>query len=371
MTVLVTGAAGFLGSHVTDLLLASGERPRVLIRPGDGRGPLEAAGADIYTGDIGDRATIGAALRGVDRVLHCAARTGPWGPAADYERTNVRGLETLVTAALAAGVRRVVHVSSITVHGNDVGGQADETAPLREEPNPYSRSKVAGERLLERLIRDQGAPVTIVRPGWIYGPRDTASFARLARMIERGQMIMFGRGTNHLPLIYARDAARGVLLASAADGAEGRPYLLVNDEPVTQRDFLRAIAAGLGAPAPTRHLPYRLATLAGAIAEDLGRLAGRRQPPSVMRYGIQLLGGENRFIISRSRRELGFSPHVDLAEGVRRSVEWYLGASRAAERAAVHQRADGRGAAWTEERGTSDEGRRRLKAPRRGAGDTA
>jgi len=334
MTVLVTGAAGFLGSHVTDLLLASGERPRVLIRPGDGRGPLEAAGADIYTGDIGDRATIGAALRGVDRVLHCAARTGPWGPAADYERTNVRGLETLVTAALAAGVRRVVHVSSITVHGNDVGGQADETAPLREEPNPYSRSKVAGERLLERLIRDQ--------------------FARLARMIERGQMIMFGRGTNHLPLIYARDAARGVVLASAANGAEGRPYLLVNDEPVTQRDFLRAIAAGLGAPAPTRHLPYRLATLAGAIAEDLGRLAGRRQPPPVMRYGIQLLGGENRFIISRSRRELGFSPHVDLAEGVRHSVEWYLGASRAAERAAVHQRADGR-----------------IEAPRRGAGDTA
>ncbi len=275
----------------------------------------------------------------MDRVLHCAARTGPWGPVTEYERTNVRGLETLVRTALAEGVRRIVHVSSITVHGNDVGGQADETAPLREEPNPYSRSKVAGERLLIRLIRNQGAPVTIVRPGWIYGPRDTASFARFARMIEQGQMIMFGRGTNHLPLIYARDAAHGVLLASAADGAEGRAYLLVNDEPVTQRDFLRAIAARLGAPAPTRHVPYRLGMLAGAVAEDLWRLAGRRRPPPVTRYGIALLGGENRFTICRSRRELGFSPQVDLAEGVRRSVEWYLGASRAAERAAVHQRA--------------------------------
>ena len=335
MTILVTGAAGFLGSHVTDLLLERGEHPRVLIRPGDYREALETAGADVYTGDICDRATIGAALRGVDRVLHCAARTGPWGPAAEYERTNVRGLETLVETALAEGVRRVVHVSSITVHGNDVGGQADESAPLREEPNPYSRSKVAGERLLERLIRDRGAPVTIVRPGWIYGPRDTASFARFARMIERGQMIMVGRGTNHLPLIYARDAAQGVLLASAVAGAEGRRYLLVNDEAVTQRDFLRAIAARLGVAAPTRYIPYRLGRLAGAFAEDLGRLVGRRQPPPVTRYGIALLGGENRFIISRSRRELGFSPQVDLAEGVRGSVEWYLGAFRAAESSAV------------------------------------
>ena len=213
MTVLVTGAAGFLGSHVTDLLLAGGDRPRVLIRPGDSLGSLAEADLDVCWADINDRAAVATALRGVDRVLHCAARTGPWGPASEYQRTNVRGLENLVRAAIAGGVRRVVHVSSITVHGNDVGGEADESAPLRAEPNPYSRSKVAGEQLLARMIRDEGAPVTIVRPGWIYGPRDTASFARLAHMIEKGQMIMVGPGTNHLPLIYVRDAAAGVVLA--------------------------------------------------------------------------------------------------------------------------------------------------------------
>ena len=107
----------------------------------------------------------------------------------------MRGLETLVRTALAAGVRRLVHVSSATVHGIDVHGAADEDAPLREEPNPYSRSKVAGERLLERMIRDERAPVTIVRPGWIYGPRDTASFGRIARMIDEGKMVMAGIGS--------------------------------------------------------------------------------------------------------------------------------------------------------------------------------
>jgi len=330
MTVLVTGAVGFLGSHLTDLLLASGERPRVLVRPGENASALRDAAVDIHWGDIGDRAALEAALNGVDRVLHCAARTGPWGPDAEYERTNVRALETLVRTALAAGARRLVHVSSITVHGNDVRGAADEGAPFREEPNPYSRSKLAGERLLERLIREEGAPVTIVRPGWIYGPRDGASFARLARTIEKGQMIMIGAGDNHLPLIYARDAAQGVLLASEADHAAGRSYLLVNDEPVTQRDFIGAIAAELGAPTPTRHIPYTLGLMVGAAAENLGRWARRRRPPPVMRYGIQLLGGDNRFIIARARQELGFAPLVDLAEGVRRSVEWYRGTCRVA-----------------------------------------
>jgi nucleoside-diphosphate-sugar epimerase len=323
MTVLVTGAAGFLGSHVTDLLLARGERPRALVRPGEDVASLAAADLDIYQADVGDSATLGPALQGVDRVFHCAARTGPWGPAAEYQRTNVRGLQTLVRTALDAGVGRLVHVSSITVHGNDVGGQADESAPLRAEPNPYSRSKVEGERLLEHMIQDEGAPVTIVRPGWIYGPRDTASFARFARMIETGRMIMVGSGENHLPLIYAQDAARGVLLAGEAGQAEGRSYLLVNDEPVTQREFLTAVATELGAPAPRWHIPYRLAVGLGAVAESLGRMSRRREPPPVMRYGLQLLGGENRFSISRARRELGFSPQVDLAEGVRRSVEWH------------------------------------------------
>jgi 2-alkyl-3-oxoalkanoate reductase len=324
MTVLVTGASGFLGSHVTELLVARGTRPRVLARPGEPLPGTPGDGVlDVVWADLTDRAALQAAVEGIDRIIHCAARTGPWGPQAEYWRTNVRGLETLVEVALAAGVRRIVHVSSITVHGNDVGGTADERAPFRVEPNPYSRSKVAGEQLLERMIREKGAPVTIVRPGWIYGPRDTASFARLAGVIRTGRMIMMGSGENHLPLIYVGDAAEGILLAGEADRAAGGAYLLVNDEPVTQRDFVGAIARELDVRRPTRRIPYRLGVMLGTVAEAGARLAHSRQPPPVMRYGLQLLGGENRFSISRARRDLGFSPRVDLAEGIRRSVEWY------------------------------------------------
>jgi nucleoside-diphosphate-sugar epimerase len=322
MTCLVTGAGGFLGSHVTELLLERGEQPRLLIHQSDRPSGIRASDVDLRIGDISDGRALADVLRGVDRVVHCAARTGPWGAKAEYERINVRGLETLVRSATAAGVERVVHVSSITVHGNDVRGEADEESPLRSEPNPYSRSKVAGERLLQRLIREERAPVTIVRPGWIYGPRDTASFARLAGRVGGGRMIMIGAGDNHLPLIYARDAAQGVLLAAETPRAEGRSYLLVNDELVTQREFLTAIAAELDVRPPTRRVYYGVAVALGALAEGFGRVT-RTRPP-VMRYGLQLLGGENRFDVTRARRELSFEPEVHVAEGVRLSVQWYL-----------------------------------------------
>ena len=322
MTVLVTGAAGLLGSHIVDLLVEGGERPRALVRPGERVDHLPPE-IDLRTIDIRDAEALGPALDGVTWVLHCAAKTGPWGPLGDYEATNVRALEMLVRFAAQAGVQRIVHVSSVTVHGNDVRGAADESSPLRVEPNPYSRTKVSGERLLERLIESDGAPVTIVRPGWIYGPRDVASFGRFATMIRDGRMVMIGSGTNQVPLIYVGDAARGVLQAAAADGAVGRSYLLVNDEPVTQRAYLGAIALALGVPAPTRRMPYRLALGMGAAAEMAYRATRRPGPPPVMRYGIQLLGGDNRFNVDRARREIGFAPEIGMTEGVRRSVEWY------------------------------------------------
>ena len=323
MTTLVTGAAGFLGAHVAELLLAQGEPTAVLLRPGEELGPLASTTVEPRWGDIADRATVAAALDGITVVINCAARTGPWGPATEYERSNVAGLRTLISAAIAAGVRRVVHVSSITVHGNDVGGRADEDSPVRGAPNPYSRSKVAGERALLPMMREQRAPVTIVRPGWIYGPRSVDSFARLAHAIERRRMIIIGAGANVVPLIYATDVARGVLAAACAEHAQGRAYLLVSDERVTQRDYLCAIADQLRAPHPRLRIPYRAALTLGQAGEWAGHAAHMRRPPPLTRYGVELLGGENQFDISRARAELGFAPRVTMLEGVRLAAAWY------------------------------------------------
>jgi len=323
MTTLVTGATGLLGSHLVDLLIERGEPVRALARPGEDVTRLREQGVDIRWGDLGNRASLEDAVLGAIRVLNCAARTGPWGPEAEYEAANVRGLRDLIELAAAAGVRRLVHVSSITVHGNDVGGATDESAPLRVEPNPYSRTKVAGERLVETLVRERSAPVVVVRPGWIYGPRDTASFARFAEMIEQGRMVVIGSGNNTIPLVYVRDVAQGILLASEAPGAVGRAYLLVNDERVAQYAYLGEIAKHLGVMPPTRHIPYHLAVTLGATAESVYRLARRTSAPPLMRYGVQLWGGDNRFVIRRACEELGFVPQVSMRDGVERAIAWY------------------------------------------------
>jgi nucleoside-diphosphate-sugar epimerase len=323
MTVLVTGAAGFLGGHLVDLLVERGESVRIFARPGEDITRLVDAGVEIYLGDLTDRQSVEAAVAGVDHVLHCAARTGPWGPVDEYKWTNVYGTKLLVEAAMAANVRRIVHVSSITVHGVDIHGTADETAPLNGGHDPYSSTKAASERLLQQLIRDKKAPVTIVRPGLIYGPRDTNSFARFTRMIEQGKMVFIGSGRNSLPLIHVKDVARGILLAAETELGLGRAYLLVSDEPITQADYFNTIARELGVPPPRLHIPYTLALALGATAEMVGHLTNMSQPPPLMRFGLMQIGGENRFLIDRARRELGFSPQVSLAEGVHHSVAWY------------------------------------------------
>jgi nucleoside-diphosphate-sugar epimerase len=305
------------------MLVERGDEVRILVRFGEDIKWLAQASVEVYWGDLSDRTSLEAAVDGVDHVLHCAARTGPWGPQAEYEIANVQGLKTLVDASLAAGVQRIVHVSSITVHGVDVHGTADETAPLCGGSDPYSRSKVAGEQLLQQMICDKGAPLTIVRPGLIYGPRDVGSFGRFATLIEQGKMVVMGPGNNHLPLIYITDVAQGILLANVADHAIGREYILVNDEPVTQCDYLNTIASELGVSLPRWHIPYRLALSIGGMAEMTGRLLDWKQPPPLTRFGVGMLGGENRFMINRARSELGFTPQVSLKEGVRKAIAWY------------------------------------------------
>lgn len=329
MKVLVTGAAGLLGSHVAELALERGDVVRVLVRPGEDVSWLAEAGVEVCRGDLTDRPSLEDAVDGVDRVLHCAARTGPWGPEIEYELANLHGPKILLEAAMAAGVQRFVHVSSITVHGLDINGTADEMSPMRPASDPYSRTKVAGERMLQHLIKDRGAPVTIVRPGLIYGPRDTNSFARFARLVEQGKMVIIGSGNNHLPLIYVRDVAQGILSASEADEAVGRVYLLVNDEPVTQRDYFTTIARELGVEPPSRHIPYQLALALGGTAEIVGHLTRMKQAPPLMRFGLKQIAGENRFVINRARSELGFVPQISLTEGVREGIAWYRATRRA------------------------------------------
>lgn len=328
MKVLVTGAAGFLGGHLIDMLVEDGYEVRAMVRPSEDAGRLYGLKrVEVVVGDMTDAASLKRAVKGVQRVFHVAAKTGPWGPEDDYWAANVQGVADLIHASLDAGVQRIVHTSSITIYGHNLHGIVTEDDPFSVMDNPYNRTKIAGEKLIANLVQDESAPVVIVRPGWIYGPRDAASFGRFVELVESGKGFLVGSGQNIVPVVYVRDVAQGLIKAGAAgDETIGRAYTLVDDHRVTQTEYLNMIADCLQVPHVSLKIPYMPLYAAAHIAEIAWKAMGRRNaaPPPVTRYGITLLGSEQMFSIGRARRELGYEPAFDLARGVAEGVRWYV-----------------------------------------------
>lgn len=335
MKVLVTGAAGFLGGHLVDMLVEQNYAVRAMVRPSEDASRLYALkNVEVVLGDLTDEASLKRAVRDVQRVFHVAAKTGPWGTEDMYRAINVQGLADLIHASLDAGVQRFVHTSSITVYGHHLQGIVTEDDPFRAEDNPYSRTKIAGEKLIANLVKDKGAPIVIVRPGWIYGPRDSASFGRFVAMVEAGKGFLLGFGKNIVPVVYVRDVAQGLIKAGEAGNETiGRAYTIADDHRVTQAEYLNTIAACLHVPPVSLKLPYTALYLAGRSAEWAWQAMGRRNaaPPPVTTYGVTLLGSDQIFSIGRARHELGYEPAFDLTRGVAEGVRWYLDAKKDAD----------------------------------------
>ncbi len=329
MKALVTGAAGFLGGHLVEMLVERGDEVRALIQPGQSPAFLQALpGVEVVEDDLTDTASLKRAVVGTQRVYHIAAKTSPWGPEAAYQAANVQGVLDLIAAAMDAGVERIVHTSSITVYGHHLRGIVTEDHLYHAEDNPYSRSMISSEKLIFRQVKEHNAPVVIIRPAWIYGPRDTACFGRLVKLVDAGKGFMLGNGKNIVPVVYVRDVAQGLLKAGdAGTHAVGQAYTIANDQRVTQEEYLNLIADELQVSHVSRHYPYSAMYLAGRLTEAIWKVKDRQRQkrPPVSTYNIALLGADRRFSIDRARRELGYAPAFDVKRGVEEGIAWYQG----------------------------------------------
>jgi nucleoside-diphosphate-sugar epimerase len=261
-------------------------------------------------------------MQGVDTVFHLAALQGKWVPQDRYHRVNVIGTENVCRAALTAGVRRLVHVSSWTIYGMARGRSLDETAAPTPRRDPYWVTKAQADLLVQKLVARDRLPAAIIRPGTIFGVGDRLNFGRIADRIARGRGIVIGPGGNALPLIYVTDVVQGLLLCAERDRAEGQVFNISNDDPLTQGQFLDAIASELGVPPPRVHIPYPVAYSLAMLAERAAGLTGAEHP-IVTRHGVTLYGTDNRHSIERARAELGFEPNVTIREGVHLASTWY------------------------------------------------
>jgi nucleoside-diphosphate-sugar epimerase len=322
---LITGATGLVGSHIAEQLVERGEGVRALVRATSDTTFLRKLGAELATGDLSEPASLTAAVDGADVVYHCAARVGDWGPWPAFQAGVIDATGNLLDACRKVGVGRVLHVSSIIVYGHprERADRFTEDEPKGQNlwlwGDYYCRAKIAAEELCQRYP----GPLTIVRPSWIYGPRDRTSLPRVFKALEAGRAAVVGRGDNRLNIIYAADVADGAIRAANNPAAIGRAYNLGSEGEVTQREFLDWITNALGRRKVRWHLPYRLAFAGGFLGEMVGRAIRMRRPPHFTRYVVALIGRSTRFSMERARTELGWQPRVPAAEGLRRTLEWY------------------------------------------------
>ncbi len=326
---LVTGGTGLLGSHIVEQLRRRGRRVRALVRRGSDTSWLKTQDVELVEGDITDAASLTRACAGVRNVYHAAARVGDWGPWEDFVRVSIDGTRNLLEAAIAAGVERFLHISSISAYGHidGAGLVLDETAPLGRQLarwSYYSRAKVAAEELVWAAHRDKRIDVTVIRPSWLYGPRDRATLERLIAAIRGRKSKLLGDGTNRLSVVHAANVAEASILAAESDCAKGEAYNCSNDGEITQQEYFNAIAKAIGEPPITRKVPYRVAKTAAFLFEVFGHLFRTKKPPLVTRYSVWLMGRRCFFDAGKARRQLGWNSTISYEAGIPAAIEWYL-----------------------------------------------
>ena len=332
--VLVTGAAGFVGSHFAPYLAGRGFKVRAI----DVHAAAHAAGSgvDFRLQDIREPRGLASALAGVDTVFNLASvHLDVHATPAQFAAVNVRALEQLIELSAAAGVRRVVQVSSVGVYGHVAHPPAAEDAPLNPE-NDYERTKAAGEAAARRIAARAGLDLVIVRPSWVYGvgcPRT----GKLIGSLRQRRFFFIGRGNNLRHPIHIDDLNAALELAAAA-GPEvsGRTFNIAGPRWMTVEEMVCEFARALRVPLPVIHAPRWLGLTVGWTAERVSGVLGSEPP--ISRRTLAFFENDNAFDIRAARQSLGFDPKTDLPAGARAVIASWDASSRVPAAAAARSR---------------------------------
>jgi nucleoside-diphosphate-sugar epimerase len=317
---LVTGATGFTGGHLARALVARGHSVRALVRDAARGQDLKSAAIELAVGDVRDRAALDSAMADVDVVYHIAAIYRQAGvPDATYRAINAGAAAEVVEAAARAGVRRVVHCSTVGVHGDVTQPPANEDAPLKPG-DIYQVTKLEGERIARAAAERHHVEVTIARPTGIYGPGDRR-LLKLFRGVARRRFPILGTGEIYYHLTYIDDLVEGLRLCGETAAAANRTYILAGAEVTTLNDLVALIADVAKVPPPRLRLPVWPVWLAGAVCEAVCVPLGIEPP--IYRRRVDFYTKSRAFDITRARQEIGYSPRVGLREGVARTLDWY------------------------------------------------
>ena len=324
-TCLITGAGGLVGSSLAEACVKRGYKVKALIRSGSDGSFLEKLGVEVVRGDLQDKTLPIEATQGVDTVFHCAAKVGDWGTVDSYRQVNVEGLRKLLDSLNPAQLYKFVHFSSLGVYEARHHYQTDESTPPPDQHfDGYTQSKMESEKLALQYHKDKGYPIVVLRPGFIYGPRDRTVLPRLMEKLKTKEVKYIGSSSYAMNNIFVGNLVQAAFLALDNPNAVGQVFNLTDGEKVSKKRFITTIAKGMNLPTPFfLPVPLWLVKLIASSMEKKALKRGALEAPKITKANIKFLGLNLDFSIEKAKRILGYAPAKTFDEGMAETLNWY------------------------------------------------
>lgn len=323
MRYLITGATGFIGPFLVKRLTSLGHSCRCLVRSATKANSILEPDVELIEGDITNKDTLKGIASGMDGVFHMATLGHMYNfevSQSMFEEVNVQGTINIMNEALVAGVKKIVHCSSVAAMGICRELPADEESECVPH-HPYGKSKLYAEQEVYKLVNDKKLPAVIIRFSMVYGPGDRRDILKLARLAKKSMIPKIGNTSKLTPLIHFEDAVQGLLLAMEK-GRIGEIYLITNAQSEPFDNIIKIIQGTLGVSSITIPVPEWAALTAASLTEYLWNIF--RKTPPVTRKNIESTLADRVFSIEKAKRELGFEPHMDYEKGLKETILWYM-----------------------------------------------
>ncbi len=323
MNILVTGSTGFLGYAITKHLKRKGYDVHALVRKTSKTQDLQEEAIPLIIGDVGDKDSLIKAFRGRDAIIHCAGFVTDWGLKKDFIRVNYYGTKNVLEACIEAGVKRLIHTSTVDVFGHKHGSRINEDSPLGKRPGWYGKSKIMAEKLVREYIQGNKLDISIIYPPWVYGEGDVTFVPEIVEAIKDGSMMFFRSGGRHtIEISYIEHLTEAVELILNSDESIGEGYIIADEPKMSFRKFVNSIAERIGGKEVSFTLPYPIAYFASLMMEAFYKLIGKKKRPLLTRHSMTLLGNDIVYDTTKLK-ELGFQPEYDFNTAMDKTFQYY------------------------------------------------
>lgn len=322
--VLITGANGFIGSHLVERFISEGYKVRGLVRKSSDLSFLKGMDLELTFGDVTEPQSLEGAVKDVSIVIHNAGFASDWGPLSQFMHINFEGTKNLAEAAEIAGVKRFVLLSSVAIHGFGSVGAMDESSEIRTQGFHYSISKWEAENWLMNFGKTSKMEVTAIRPGNVFGARDHTFIENYLNVILKGQGGYINSGKSKTCPTYVKNLTQGIALAASHPQAPGEAFIITDGLDITWREFTDKLSETMGIKKPTLSMPFGIGYAVAAGMEGVYKLFNAKKAPLLTRYRIRNGGQNYNFSIEKARKVLGYQPETHLNTAIADTVKWYL-----------------------------------------------